>query len=54
VTRLRSSVLDSVDPLDPVYETDCRAGFSSGETDTMGYPEYNAIVGGVVSHFDEV
>lgn len=25
----------------------------SGEVDTSGYPEYNAIVGGVASHWDE-
>jgi hypothetical protein len=25
-----------------------------GETDTAGYPEYNAIVGGLASHWDEL
>lgn len=53
VTRHALVVLESVDAIDPVYET-LVCGLLSGETDTMGYPDYNAIVGGVVSHFDEV
>jgi hypothetical protein len=53
VTRHALVVLESVDAIDLVYET-LVCGLLSGETDTMGYPEYNAIVGGVVSHFDEV
>lgn len=53
VTRHTLVVLESVDAIDPVYET-LVCGLLSGETDTMGYPEYNAIVGGVVTHFDEV
>ena len=53
VTRHSLVVLESVDAIDPVYET-LVCGLLSGETDTAGYPEYNAIVGGVVSHFDEV
>ncbi|MFI5258384.1 MAG: hypothetical protein ACHQ01_02060 [Candidatus Limnocylindrales bacterium] len=53
VTRHALVVLESVDAIDPVFET-VVCGLLSGETDTMGYPEYNAIVGGVVSHFDEV
>jgi hypothetical protein len=53
VTRHALVVLESVDAIDPVYET-LVCGLLSGETDTLGYPEYNAIVGGVVSHFDEV
>ena len=53
VTRHALVVLESVDAIDSVYET-LVCGLLSGETDTMGYPEYNAIVGGVVSHFDEV
>jgi hypothetical protein len=46
-------VLESVDAVDLVYET-LVCGLLDGETDTAGYPEYNAIVGGVVSHWDEV
>jgi hypothetical protein len=53
VTRHTLVVLESVDAIDPVYET-LVCGLLSGETDTLGYPEYDAIVGGVVSHFDEV
>lgn len=53
VTRHALVVLESVDAVDPVYET-LVCGLLSGETDTTGYPEYNAIVGGVASHFDEV
>ena len=53
VTRHSLVVLESVDAIDPVFET-LVCGLLSGETDTTGYPEYNAIVGGVVSHFDEV
>ncbi|HEY1169307.1 MAG TPA: hypothetical protein VGE81_10085 [Candidatus Limnocylindrales bacterium] len=53
VTRHALVVLESVDAIDLVYES-IVCGLLSGETDTMGYPEYNAIVGGVVSHFDEV
>ncbi len=29
-------------------------GLLHGETDTSGYPEYNAIVGGLASHWDEL
>ncbi len=53
VTRHTLLVLESVDAIDPVYES-LVCGLLSGETDTNGYPEYNAIVGGVVSHFDDV
>lgn len=53
VTRHALVVLESVDAIDSVYET-LVCGLLSGETDTTGYPEYNAIIGGVVSHFDEV
>jgi hypothetical protein len=53
IARHSLIVLESVDAMDPVYET-LVCGLLSGETDTTGYPEYNAIVGGVVSHFDEV
>jgi transcriptional regulator with XRE-family HTH domain len=28
-------------------------GLLDGETDTSGYPEYNAVVGGVAAHWDE-
>jgi hypothetical protein len=45
VTRHTLVVLESVDAIDPVYET-LVCGLLSGETDTLGYPEYDAIVRG--------
>ncbi len=45
-------VLASLDAIDPAFET-CAIAQLSGETDTSGYPAYDAIVGGVVSHWDE-
>lgn len=53
VTRHALVVLESVDAIDLVYET-LACGLLDGETDTSGYPDYAAIVGGVVSHWDEV
>ncbi len=53
VTRHALVVLESVDAIDLVYET-LACGLLDGETDTSGYPDYNAIIGGVVSHWDEV
>jgi len=53
VTRHTLVVLESVDAVDMLYETVVCA-LLDGETDTTGYPEYNAIVGGVVSHWDEM
>ena len=44
--------LASLDAIDPAFETSAMAQLS-GETDTAGYPAYDAIVGGVVSHWDE-
>jgi hypothetical protein len=52
VTRHALVVLESVDAIDMAYET-MVCGLLDGETDTLGYPDYNAIVGGVVSHWDE-
>lgn len=45
-------VLESVDSIDMAFET-LVCGLLEGETDTLGYPDYNAIVGGVVTHWDE-
>jgi hypothetical protein len=53
VTRHALVVLESVDAIDMAYET-MVCGLLDGETDTLGYPDYNAIVGGVVSHWDEI
>lgn len=53
VTRHALMVLESLDALDPAFETAALA-LLSGETDTAGYPEYDAVTGGVVSYWDEV
>ena len=53
VTRHALVVLDLVDAIDPVFET-VVVGLLDGQVDTTGFPDYNAIVGGVVSHWDEI
>lgn len=45
-------VLESIGALDLAFDT-FACGLLHGELDTSGYPEYNAIVGGVASHWDE-
>jgi hypothetical protein len=45
-------VLESVDAIDLAFETFVTA-LLDGHVDTSGYPEYNALVGGVASHWDE-
>ena len=52
VTRHALVVLESIDAIDMAFDT-FACTLLDGETDTSGYPEYNAIVGGVVSHWDE-
>jgi hypothetical protein len=52
VTRHALYVLELLDAIDLAFDTVCLA-LLDGETDTAGYPEYNAIVGGVASHWDE-
>ncbi len=46
-------VLEQTDALDMTVDT-FYAALLHGETDTAGYPEYNAIVGGLASHWDEL
>ena len=46
-------VLELTDALDMTVDT-FYSGLLHGETDTSGYPEYNAIVGGLASHWDEL
>ena len=46
-------VLESTDALDMTVDT-FYAALLHGETDTSGYPDYNAIVGGLASHWDEL
>ncbi len=52
VTRHALFVLESIDAIDMAFDTFACA-MLEGETDTSGYPEYNAIIGGVASHWDE-
>jgi hypothetical protein len=52
ITRHALVVLETIDAVDLAFDTFACA-MLDGETDTSGYPEYNAIVGGVASHWDE-
>jgi hypothetical protein len=53
VTRHALVVLESIDAIDLAFDTFV-CSLLDGEVDTSGYPEYNAIIGGVASHWDEV
>lgn len=46
-------VLEMADALDMTVDT-FSCGLLHGDVDTGGYPEYNAIVGGLASHWDEL
>lgn len=46
-------VLETIDAVDLAFDTFV-VGLLDGETDTSGYPEYNAVVGGAAAHWDEV
>jgi hypothetical protein len=46
-------VLELTDTLDMTVDT-FACGLLHGEVDTSGYPDYNAVVGGLASHFDEL
>jgi hypothetical protein len=46
-------LLEATDALDMTVDTFVCA-LLHGETDTSGYPDYNAIVGGLASHWDEL
>ena len=52
VTRHALVVLESIDAVDLAFDTFV-CSLLDGETDTSGYPDYSAIVGGVASHWDE-
>ena len=52
ITRHALVVLESIDAIDLAFDT-FACGLLEGEIDTSGYPEYNAIIGGVASHWDE-
>ncbi len=45
--------LELVDALDPTVDT-LACGLLAGELDTTGYPLFDAVVGGVAAHWDEV
>jgi hypothetical protein len=46
-------VLEMTDALDMTVDT-FHSGLLHGDVDTSGYPEYNAIVGGLATHWDEL
>lgn len=52
ITRHALVVLESIDAVDLAFDTFACA-LLDGELDTSGYPAYNAIIGGVASHWDE-
>ena len=52
ITRHALFVLETVDAIDMAFDTFACA-LLDGEIDASGYPDYSAIVGGVVSHWDE-
>ena len=53
VARHGLYLLELTDALDMTVDTFVCA-LLHGETDTSGYPDYNAIVGGLASHWDEL
>ena len=52
VARHALMVLESVDAVDLAFDT-LVCALLEGETDTAGYPDYGAIIGGFASHWDE-
>jgi hypothetical protein len=52
ITRHALVVLESIDAIDLAFDT-LVCTLLDGEVDTAGYPEYNAVVGGVAAHWDE-
>src|SRR5207237_8127378 len=53
IARHALYVLEMTDALDMTVDT-FFSGLLQGETDTSGYPDYHAVVGGLASHFDEL
>lgn len=53
ITRHALVVLESIDAVDLAFDTFI-CTLLDGEVDTSGYPEYNAVLGGVAAHWDEV
>ncbi|MDF2735157.1 MAG: hypothetical protein K0S97_1780 [Chloroflexota bacterium] len=52
ITRHALVVLESIDAIDLAFDTFV-CSLLDGEVDTSGYPEYNAVLGGVAAHWDE-
>ena len=52
ITRHALYVLETLDAIDPAYETFACA-LLDGDREPAGYPEFSAIVGGVAAHWDE-
>jgi hypothetical protein len=52
ITRHALYLLETLDAIDPAYETFACA-LLDGTVDPSGYPDFNAIVGGVAAHWDE-
>ena len=52
ITRHALVVLESIDAIDLAFDTFV-CSLLDGEVDTSGYPEYNAVIGGVAAHWDE-
>jgi hypothetical protein len=52
ITRHALMVLELIDAVDLAFDTFV-CTLLEGEVDTSGYPEYNAVVGGIAAHWDE-
>lgn len=52
ITRHALYVLESLDAIDPAYDTFACA-LLDGTVDPAGYPEYASVVGGIAAHWDE-
>jgi hypothetical protein len=52
ITRHALFVLETLDAIDPAYET-FACTLLDGGTDPAGYPDFSAVVGGVAAHWDE-
>jgi hypothetical protein len=52
LTRHALYLFESVDAIDPAYET-LAVGLLHGEVETGGLPRYDAILGGLISYWDE-
>jgi hypothetical protein len=53
IARHALVVLEGTDAIDLAFDT-LVCGLLEGNTDTSGYPDFGAIVGGVASHWDEM